>query len=182
MIDLLKEIPSDFYVAIGTAGFMLLGICITNKNNIKRIKMQHEHEKELKNKELMCCKIEELYLLTEKYLHILDTLHLSYLPKIQGQMTNKEAFDLVKASMDNMKSDSGSITMLTNIYCPEVISDYDVLNQTKDKMHELISFFIDKTYSQEEKKEHYQLFRSTQQMGTTIKDKIAKKAKAIINS
>ena len=77
IIDLIKIILSEAWIALVTAvltsTLTLIGVWLTNSANNRRLKIQLDHERKIKEEELNRERIEELYIISNKYLNTLVT-------------------------------------------------------------------------------------------------------------
>jgi hypothetical protein len=98
---ILKKIPTEAWVAISTAlltaGLTLIGVWITNKANNQRLRIQLDHERKTKDEDIHRDKLEELYIVVNKFL---DTLVVHYLPfrmVMEGEINFNQARHWPKA-------------------------------------------------------------------------------------
>ncbi|MFA6412879.1 MAG: hypothetical protein WCW53_09290 [Syntrophales bacterium] len=141
-VTILKSIPAEAWVAILTAlltaGFTLLGVWITNKASNQRLKIQLEHERLLKTEELKREKLEELYVVTKKFL---DTLVVHYLPfrmVMYGEINFNQALDMAIETGTKRDFEPHRVTMLIDLYYPELRTEFDKIMNIREKLNDIV--------------------------------------------
>ena len=142
MIDLLKQIPVTFYIAFLTALFTavatLSGVFITNKANNKRLALQLNHEQEIKQKQLMREKLEELYLLFKRWTFIIDMTYINHARAMKGDIDYQTMLDM-EVERDNKNTfDFNRIEMLIDLYYPNIKPAYEGLIETRTKANQFM--------------------------------------------
>jgi hypothetical protein len=138
----LKEIPGSAYTvmtALITAIATLLGVYLTNKGNTHRFFRQLEHERESNRRKLMRDKLEELYVLSEKYINSLGCHYLPYLDVMMGELTYNQALDMTIRQRDTNSVDFHRLEMLIDLYFPENKAPYDLLLNARDRANEIMT-------------------------------------------
>src|SRR4030042_5226222 len=97
-IDLLQRIPSQAWVVliteILTSALTLISVWLTNRSNNQRLKIQLEHERKKRNEELLRDRLEELYVLSNKFLDRLVSRYVPYRAVMMGQISYDQALDM----------------------------------------------------------------------------------------
>ena len=143
LTDLILAIPSQAWIAIVTAvftsGLTILGVSLTNNANTKRLRLQLEHEKEIKNEEMLRDRLEELYVTSNKYLDALIGYYLPYRMVMKGQLTFNQALDITIESKKDY--DPHRVTMLINMYFPEVKPAFDEILGLREKLNRIVDSY-----------------------------------------
>ncbi|NOR57904.1 MAG: hypothetical protein GQ474_05205, partial [Sulfurimonas sp.] len=71
--------------------FTIFGIWITNQANLERLKIQLEYEKRTNKDNLIRNRLEELYILSDKYFNALVSHQLPLRMVMKGEMTFNDA-------------------------------------------------------------------------------------------
>ena len=141
IIELIKTIPSEAIVIIATAlitsTITLISVWLTNSASNKRLKIQFQNEKDIKKEELIRSNLEELYIISNKYLDTLFTYYLPYRSVMEGKITFNEALDITIAS--KVDYDLHRIRMLINMYFPELKSKFNQIIDIRDKLNLIVS-------------------------------------------
>lgn len=142
MIDLLKQIPATFYIAfltaLFTAGGTLAGVFITNKANNKRLALQLNHEQEIKQKQLIREKLEELYLLFKRWTSITDMMYINHARAMKGDIDYQTMLEM-DVERDNKNTfDFNRIEMLIDLYFPNIKPAYERVIGTCTKANQFM--------------------------------------------
>jgi len=142
MIELLSKIPATGYVAlitaIFTAGITLLGVYFNNKANTERLKLQLEHERNIRKEDLSRERIEDLYLHIEEWLNHLIAHYLPYIEVMQNKISYNDALDITIESGKNAKVNYKRLKMLIELYFPEVKSEFASLMEKRALANSII--------------------------------------------
>ncbi len=145
MLDLLKQIPAAaytaFFTAVITATVTLLGVYLTNRGNTQRLKLQLELEREIKEREFIRERLEELYILMEHWVSGLITLYLPYLSATSGKLPLNKVLEMNIENMDKSKSDFKRLQMIMDLYFPDVKPAFNRLLEERDKANKLLRAF-----------------------------------------
>ena len=175
------QITTEIYKYIVVASFTLLGSLITvatviytNKQNEKRLKAQHLHERKLKQEEIIRSKAEELLLDVRYWLDYMVCDHFYYPSVIEGSSTHEEAYEASIKKSHDIKHDAKKMFMLTDVYFPEIKT---ILEKLRDENLDLINLrkgFISNSPSQSYAKKY-------QQLTVNISEKAAKVDSEVFN-
>lgn len=142
MLDLLKQIPLEAWVALVTAiltsALTLLGVWITNRSNSQRIKIQLEHDRKQKNEELKRERLEELYVQSKKYLNMLIMHYVPFRDVMNGEISFNQALDI---NIENGKTNDFEphrVSMLIDLYFPELKLSFNSILELRDKLNILV--------------------------------------------
>lgn len=124
MLELIKSIPATAWTAIVTAivtsGIAYLGISYTNRENMRRMEAQHEHERRLRQDEVVRERAEELYVNVKKFCSRMISDHFPYVRVMKGQFSYNDALDMTLSSGEKRDYDPERINMIADIYFPEL--------------------------------------------------------------
>ena len=141
-IKMLSSIPSQAWVAVITA---LLTSCLTlksvwlsNRANNKRLKIQLEHERKTRDEEIIRDRLEELYVLSNKYFSILVGHYLPFRMVMEGEITFNQALDMSIESGSKSDCEPHRVTMLIDLYFPEIKPAFDEIMDIREKLNEII--------------------------------------------
>ncbi len=142
IIGLIKIIPSGawvaFVTAILTSMLMLIGVWLTNNSNNQRLKIQLEHERRIRDEELTRDRLEELYVLSNKYLGTLVSHYLPFRMVMKGEITFNQALDMTIENCSRNDYEPHRVTMLINMYFPEIKPEFDQLMEIRGKLNSII--------------------------------------------
>ena len=145
LIDLINTIPSDAWTAIATAlltsGIAYFGISFTNKENMKRMKSQHDHERQLRLDEVNRARAEELYVSIRKFCKTMVSDHFPYLRVMKGQFDYNNALDMTLERGEKSNFDPERIYMIADIYYPGLSKKIDDLVELNGKVHDIRETF-----------------------------------------
>jgi len=142
IIELIKIIPSGAWVAFATAILTsiltLIGVWLTNNASNQRLKIQLEHERKLRDEELTRDRLEELYVLSNKYLGTLVSHYLPFRMVMNGELTFNQALDMTIESCSRKDYEPHRVTMLIHMYFPEIKPEFDQLMEIREKLNSII--------------------------------------------
>lgn len=142
MTTFFPNIPGSVWTAIVTAVFTsfmtLLGVRISNKSNLERLALQLAHEKEVKQEGLLRDRLEELYLSMHKYLNALFSHFLVYSQVMKGELTYNQALDVTIKSGDKGDFEPARITMIIDMYFPELQESFQELEEIREKLNDIL--------------------------------------------
>lgn len=124
--------------AILTSGLTLLGVWITNRASNQRLKIQLEHERKLKNEELLRLRLEELYVVANKYLSTLVTHYFPFQMVMNGEITFNQALDLVIEKGSSKDYEPHRVTMLIDLYFPEIKPEFQKIIDVREKLNGIV--------------------------------------------
>ena len=105
------------------------------------MKAQHDHEINLRDKEIMRERAEELYLNVKSFgLHIF-TNNLPYYKVMTGDITFNQALDIFKESNKTLGYDLSRIHMISDVYFPEIALELKELVEFNGQVHDIVESF-----------------------------------------
>lgn len=116
----------------------MLGVWLTNHANTQRLRIQLEHERKIRKEELLRDRLEELYVLSNKYLDTLVSNYLPYRMVMKGQLTFNQALDMTIESTSKRDYDPHRVTMLINMYFSEIKPAFDEIMSIREKLNRII--------------------------------------------
>jgi hypothetical protein len=123
-----------------TAFSTLCAVLITNYFNYRSLKTNLELTKEQNKIQLKSQKIEDLYLLFEKWQVTLSSMYLLHLRVFYNKLTFEQAQELTREPNTLETGDFQRISMLLNIHFPELLVLYKSVNIARK---ELVPFLSD---------------------------------------
>lgn len=127
-----------------TSGFIggaaaIIGVYFTNRSNEARLKKQLEYEEHRRKADLLRERGEELYLLTDKWMHAMAGYQLRRYSVILGKLTYNQCNDLeIKAGQDKSYN-FGRIEMLIDVYFPLARKEYDEVISSRNALNEVLA-------------------------------------------
>lgn len=141
-IDLLQRIPSQAWVALITAiltsALTLLGVWLTNRSHNQRLKIQLEHDRKKRNEEHLRDRLEELYVLSNKFLDMLVARYVPYRALMMGQISHDQALDMALKHSSKRDFEPHRVTMLIDLYFPSIKPAFQEILNIRDKLNEII--------------------------------------------
>lgn len=135
-VSSMSNLGAAFWAAIITGIITLAISFFNNMSNYKRLRMQHEHDEKLKNKELLLLKLEEVCGLLMNYSYSEGKVKVNYSNNILGgtlQTKNVRKENEYKEE----KLYEGRIQNLIYIYFSDEIENFHDLSRLKEKLLEL---------------------------------------------
>lgn len=143
IFNFLSKVPSE--ALVGLVGVMLgavisiFGVWITNRSCISQLRIQLEHEKNTTESTLQREKLEELYLLLDKWLNALFGQSRTLLLVMKGDLDYNQHLDIIIEDDKEKSVDFGRLRMIANIYghalqpsYQKIINAKTVLNKIED--------------------------------------------------
>jgi len=142
LLELIQIIPSSAWAALVTAiltsTITLAGVWLTNRNNNQRLKIQLEHELKLKEDEIYRDRLEELYVISNKWLGLLVSHYLPFRGAMEGELTFNQALDITIESGSKINYEPHRVTMLIDLYFPQIKSEFDQMMEIREKLNLLV--------------------------------------------
>lgn len=142
LLEILKTIPSSAWSALATAiltsTITLAGVWLTNRNNNIRLRIQLDHELRLRESEIYRDRLEELYVISNKWLGLLISHYLPFRGVMKGELTFNQALDITIESGSKIDYEPHRVTMLINLYFPEIKSEFDQMMEIREKLNRLV--------------------------------------------
>ncbi|HFC8517596.1 hypothetical protein [Neisseria weaveri] len=131
--------------ALFSGGFVILGVVLTNRHNLKQLRLQHENERVKESRDLLRQRGEELYELVAQWIDGITSVYLHRNILMQGKITLDECVELDKKYLSKTKNDYDRLVMLIEVYFPEVRSVYDEVINARSEIN-AISIAFEKRY------------------------------------
>ena len=100
ILELISKVPSEAWVGllgvIVGAVLSIFGVWLTNRSNIKQLKIQLNHEKFTKETEIKRERLEELYILVSQWLNVMFGHSLKLSLVMRGDIDYNQYLDQVK--------------------------------------------------------------------------------------
>lgn len=119
--------------AIITATITLIGVWLNNRSNTYRLKLQLEDSRLTKRDEILRDRLEELYLLSEKWVNALSSNYYPYFSVMKGEMSYNQALDMTIEQCKNNTCDFNKINMLIDLYFHDIKLHYDEVCEARSK-------------------------------------------------
>lgn len=127
----------DIAIIIGgliTAISTLLAVVITNFFNLKLSKSNSDAQARQKLAEQRILKVEETYLLSEKWESYFSSVYITYLSCYLGKLDYNQVLDITGKSDILAPGEAQKLKMLIGVHFPELASDYEKVNSARSKV------------------------------------------------
>jgi len=145
LIAILQKIPSNAWTAIVTAilssGLTLIGVWFTNRANNQRLKIQFEHEQKIQNETFLRERLEELFIISNKYFHTLVMHYLPFRMVMRGEITFNKALDMTIGWGREREYNPDRVRMLLNMYFPELLPEFNKILDLREKLNDIVHGF-----------------------------------------
>lgn len=132
----------DVAIIIGgaiTAFSTLCAVLITSHFNLKLAKTNIDAQTQEKNRDRKIQKVEDMYLLFEKWETNFSTIYITHLRCYFGKLDYQSVIDLTKDSTMLAPGDFQKFNMLMNVHFPEIISEYKKVEDARATMAPFLS-------------------------------------------
>ena len=132
----------DIAIIIGgaiTAISTLCAVLITSRFNLKLVKINIDAQAQQKNEERKIQKIEDMYLLFEKWETNFSNIYLMHLRCYCGKLDYKSVMELTKDSAMFAPGDFQKLKMLMNVHFPEIASEHKKVDDARRKIAPFLS-------------------------------------------
>lgn len=132
----------DVAIIIGgaiTAISTLFAVLITSRFNLKLAKINLNAQTQEKNRDRKIQKVEDMYLLFEKWETNFSTIYIMHLRCYFGKLEYQSVIDLTKDSTMLAPGDFQKFNMLMNVHFPEIISEYKKVEDARETMAPFLS-------------------------------------------
>ncbi|WP_304546107.1 hypothetical protein [Sulfurimonas microaerophilic] len=139
-LEILNSLPVQVWTLAGVfigSAFTLLGTWYTNKAHDKRFKSQFEYDDKIRQEILIREKLEELYIVSNKYFNTLISHQLPYRMVMEGELTFNQALDLIIEWGEKKDYEPQRLTMLINMYFPELKKQYDEILKIRNSLNDI---------------------------------------------
>jgi hypothetical protein len=142
LVSFVQQIPATLYVAaftaFVTASATLTGIFITNKANNERLALQLNREQDVKQKELMRSKLEDLYILFKQWDQNISMVYLNRTSVMAGAINYTSALEMDKDRGEKNTVDFSRIEMLIDLYFPTLKQDYLKVIEARGRVNKIM--------------------------------------------
>jgi len=135
-------LPDTIYIGIGAvlgASISIFGVWLNNRSSIKQLLIQHNNDKRVRASELKREKLEELYVLVDKWLNAMGGQYLMLSIVMEGKIDYNEYLDQVIEKGEKQSLDFSRFQMIVDMYCNEIQSCYQKLMTARDDINTIIS-------------------------------------------
>lgn len=133
MISIPSQLP--IFVAIGssllTAFVTLSSVLLANRSNLLKSKFDQELSNKFKTAFYKNEKLEQLFILFDKWSKFVLTNWINYASVMDGSLTLKQLNELVIKHSENSEIEHSRIEMIIRLYFPELKQSYNKLNEQK---------------------------------------------------
>jgi hypothetical protein len=137
----LANVPTEAWIGlVGVcvgALLSVLGVWLSNRATLKHLKIQLQHERDLKAENLLRERFEELYVLVEHWLNGLFGNYMSLNMVMQGKLTYNQHLDQIIENGNSSKHDFQRLEMIINIYALSIKEKYDAVMEARSKLNEI---------------------------------------------
>jgi hypothetical protein len=121
-----------------TSAITLLSVWLTNHANDRRLKIQLEDERRKRNEEILRDRLEELYVISNKYLDMQVTRFLPYRALMMGQITYDQALDMALKNGAKKDFEPHRVMMLIDLYFSSIKPSFQEIIDIRNKLNEII--------------------------------------------
>lgn len=136
---MLQGVPSETFVGLGGVIFGSLlttfGVWLTNRANLRQVRLQLEHEERAFRQRQTKERLEELYLLVCRWQHGLFSNFLNLTLVMKGEADYNWYLDQMKELSSTV--DFNRLEMIIGIYGPELKSVYDAAISARSAINEV---------------------------------------------
>jgi len=139
--EIIAKVPSEAWV--GLAGVVvgavisIFGVWLTNRSSIKQLNIQLEHEKLTDADTLKREKLEELYILVDKWLSGIFSHYLKLTLVMKGDIDYNQYLDKVIEEGKENTFDFGRLEMIVDIYGHKLQSSYKKMMAARDELNKV---------------------------------------------
>lgn len=146
MSDLLKNLssaPSEAWV--GLVGVIIgavlstFGVWLTNRAGLKQLQIQLGHQKAEDKISIKRERLEELYILTDKWLGVFTNQYLRLSLVMKGQIDYNQYLDMVIEEGKSSQAEFVRLKMILDIYGQELKNDFKLIFDCREEINNLIS-------------------------------------------
>lgn len=133
-----NETLNTLITVLATGFVTLLAVHLTNRANYKKLILQTELDRDIKTKEIIQGKLEELYLLADTWITANKTNWLPYHKVMLGELTYNQALDITIQQSENNKYEFSRIKMLIDLYFSSVLKEYNELLKAQNSVNQIL--------------------------------------------
>jgi len=143
ILDIFAKIKPEAWVGlIGVtigAFISIFGVWLTNRSSIKHLLIQLNNQKSIKATEVKREKLEELYVLVDKWLNAMAGKYLMLSLVMEGQIDYSQYLDQVVEDGEIQNLNFSRLEMIVDIYCHDLELDYQKLMSARDDLGDITS-------------------------------------------
>lgn len=140
--DLIQSVPSQAWIALFSvilaSVITLFGVWLTNRASTQRLILELEHRQKVERESLIRERIEELYVISNKYLSSLCSYYFPYRQVMQGELTFNQALDITIESGNRRDFEPNRVTMLINMYFPEIKPHFSEIINLRETLNDIV--------------------------------------------
>lgn len=122
-----------------TAVSTLSAVLITSLFNNRQARINLDRQAQQKSTELRLAKLEELYLLFEKWQTNLSGIYMHHLRCYVGKLTYKQVMELTREPGMLLPGEHQKMLMLLNVHFPELVADHAPVNDARSALATFLS-------------------------------------------
>lgn len=141
IFEALSKAPSEAWVGllgvVVGAVISIFGVWLTNRSSIKQLNIQLEHEKSVKANALKREKLEELYVLVDKWLGGIFGHYLKLTLVMRGEIDYNQYLDQVIVEGKENTVDFSRLGMIVDIYGHELQPSYHKIMEARSELNKI---------------------------------------------
>ncbi len=186
ILDIFAKIKPEAWIGlIGVtigAFISIFGVWLTNRSSIKHLLIQLNNEKSIKATELKREKLEELYILVDKWLNAMAGKYLMLSLVMKGQIDYNQYLDQVVEDGEKQNLNFSRLEMIVDIYCRDLELDYQKLMSARDGLSDITSAHKSAYKSGDIEGKKYLVpynlaMKNLERLGSSFKKEVAKYAR-----
>jgi hypothetical protein len=123
--------PWTILTAVISAFSALLGVYISNKAQEKRLEIQYKNEAKVRSIELKKKKLEEMFVLFQKWEMDVTCLYLRFIPVFKGEAQAAAAQNAASENSLQEKGDHQKFQAILSLYFPELKEAFGVVTEKR---------------------------------------------------
>ena len=145
ILEVFSKAPSEAWVGllgvIIGATLSIVGVWLSNKSNIKQLTIQLQHEKETNASLLRRERLEELYILVDKWLSEIFAYYLNLTLVMRGKTDYNQYLEQVIEQGKENTVDFSRLNMIVDIYGHELKSSYEKVLEAREELNKIYSAY-----------------------------------------
>ena len=141
ILEILSKAPSEAWVGllgvVVGASLSILGVWLSNRSNIKQLTIQLQHEKDTNAVALRREKLEELYVLVDKWLSGIFSHYLNLTLVMRGEIDYNQYLDQVIEHGKENTVDFSRLGMIVDIYGHELQTSYQKIMEAREELNKI---------------------------------------------
>ena len=155
----LKEI-APLLAGVIAAGATLLAVIVTSSFNIRVARLNIEAQSRQKMRELKIQKIEELFLLFDKWQVDFSNIYLIHLRCYVGKLTYKEVMELFNKNPLLAPGEAQKYRMIMELHFPQIAKEYELVEAARKRLAPFLTDPETSRLSSKEFKDHQVAFEN----------------------